>query len=75
MTFVRFENGDIVRENDLKFTWAYPQPFIAPPVWLSLIGYIADEWHQFTTQINNRLQVIQWIRPNQSADIAEWMDQ
>jgi hypothetical protein len=32
MTFVRFENGDIVRENDLKFTWAYPQPFIAPPV-------------------------------------------
>lgn len=32
MAFVRLENGDIIRENALKYTWGYPQPFIAPPL-------------------------------------------
>jgi|JI6StandDraft_1071083.scaffolds.fasta_scaffold01604_13 hypothetical protein len=32
MTFMRLENGDVVRENDLKYTWGYPQPFVAPPL-------------------------------------------
>lgn len=32
MTFVRLENGDTVRDSKLKYTWGYPQPFVAPPL-------------------------------------------